>query len=205
LLARASIALAQLQNLRVVELLATVIANLVEGEVMQMKTDQKQLLNFDHYIQKTYLKTATLIAKSCQASVILAGQAEDVADIAYQFGRNFGLAFQLVDDMLDFTGTSDELGKPAAADLELGLITAPVLFALEEAPELMPLVRRQFRESGDPARAREIVLRTQGIQRTRQMADEYCQRAVAAIMQLPESDARSCLVNLAEKAISRKN
>lgn len=94
-MARASIALAQLQNLRVVELLATVIANLVEGEVMQMKTDSKHLLNFDYYIQKTYLKTATLIAKSCQATAILGGQQEEIAEIAYQYGRNFGIAFQV--------------------------------------------------------------------------------------------------------------
>lgn len=170
---------------------------------MQMKTDMKQLLNFDYYIKKTYLKTATLIAKSCQAAALLAGQQEDVADIAYQFGRNFGLAFQLVDDVLDFTGTSGELGKPAAADLELGLITAPVLFALEESPELLPLVQRQFQGHGDPARAREIVLRGKGIERTRRMAEEYCQAAVASLLKLPESDARACLINLTEKAILR--
>ena len=54
--------------------------------------------------------------------------------------------------MLDFTGSQEELGKPAAADLELGLITAPVLFALEEFPELLPLVERQFQQKGDPAK-----------------------------------------------------
>ena len=65
-------------------------------------------------------------------------------DIAFQYGKNVGLAFQLVDDWLDFVASADQLGKPAAADLKLGLATAPVLFASQQFPELHPLILRNF-------------------------------------------------------------
>jgi hexaprenyl-diphosphate synthase len=99
LLGRASVALARLRNAEVVELIATVIANLVEGEFMQLKnleTDNtRQESAIDYYLRKTYLKTASLISKSCRSAAILGGSAEDVTDAAYAFGRNLGLAFQV--------------------------------------------------------------------------------------------------------------
>lgn len=132
LLARASLALARLRSVQVVELLATVIANLVEGEFMQLKNGASggsAASKFDYYLEKTYLKTASLIAKSCKACAILGGCENQVADICYTYGRNVGMAFQLVDDMLDFVVSADQLGKPSNADLKLGLATAPVLYA----------------------------------------------------------------------------
>jgi len=73
----------------------------------------------------------------------------DIVDHATDFGRNLGIAFQLIDDLLDFVESADSLGKPAAVDLELGLATAPVLYALEEFPELKPLIERKFSQEGD--------------------------------------------------------
>ncbi|CAJ0911956.1 11850_t:CDS:2 [Entrophospora sp. SA101] len=181
LLARASIALARLRNPEVIELLATVIANL-------------------YYMEKTYMKTASLIAKSCRAASILGGSTVEVCDIAYNYGRNLGLAFQLVDDMLDFVITSkDQLGKPVGADLKLGLATAPVLYAWEEYPEIGPLVKRKFSEEGDVEMARKLVYQSNGIEKTKLLASSHCQKAITAISQLPESDARDALIQLAHK------
>jgi 26S proteasome regulatory subunit N3 len=156
LLGRASVALARLRDPEVTELMATVIANLVEGEFMQLKNTAQdetkpkytdETLNY--YLQKTYLKTASLISKSCRSAAVLGRSAPEVIEASYAYGRNLGLAFQLVDDMLDYTVTEAELGKPAGADLELGLATAPLLFAWKSNPELGPLVGRKFREEGD--------------------------------------------------------
>jgi geranylgeranyl pyrophosphate synthase len=80
--------------------------------------------------------------------------APEVVEAAYAYGRNLGLAFQLVDDMLDYTVTEAEMGKPVGADLELGLATAPLLFAWKSNPELGPLVGRKFREEGDVQKVR---------------------------------------------------
>jgi hexaprenyl-diphosphate synthase len=159
LLSRASVALARLRDAEVTELLATVIANLVEGEFMQLKNtarDEKNPVWTEHtityYLQKTYLKSASLISKSCRAAALLGSSDSVTVDAAYSYGKNLGLAFQLVDDMLDYTISGEELGKPAGADLELGLATAPLLFAWKNNKELGSLVGRKFSNEGDVAR-----------------------------------------------------
>ena len=101
LLGRASLALARLRNAECTELMVTSIANLIEGEFMQLKNTKeedgkvKKLGTFEHYMEKTYMKTGSLIAQSCKASAVLGGTTKEVADIAYDFGRNLGLAFQV--------------------------------------------------------------------------------------------------------------
>lgn len=107
-----------------------------------------------YYLQKTYLKSASLISKSCRAAALLGECAPHIVDAAYAYGRNLGLAFQLVDDMLDYTVSAPELGKPAGADLELGLATAPLLFAWRDRPELGKLVGRKFAAKGDVQKVR---------------------------------------------------
>jgi hexaprenyl-diphosphate synthase len=156
LLGRASVALARLRDPEVTELLATVIANLVEGEFMQLKNtardEQNPLWTEDtvtYYLQKTYLKSASLISKSCRAAALLGQSKPEVVEAAYAYGKNLGLAFQLVDDMLDYTVSGEELGKPAGADLELGLATAPLLFAWKDNKDLGALVGRKFSKEGD--------------------------------------------------------
>lgn len=163
LLSRASVALARLHDAEVTELLATVIANLVEGEFMQLKNtamDEKNPVwtedTITYYLQKTYLKSASLISKSCRAAALLGSADAGTVEASYSYGKNLGLAFQLVDDMLDFTNTEEELGKPAGADLELGLATAPLLFAWKNNKELGSLVGRKFGEEGDVARVRIV-------------------------------------------------
>lgn len=174
LLGRASVALARLRNAEVIELLATVIANLVEGEFMQLKNTARDEANpawsedaLAYYLQKTYLKTASLISKSCRAAALLGSADAPTVEAAYAYGKNLGLAFQLVDDMLDYTRSGSELGKPAGADLELGLATAPLLFAWKTMPELGALVGRKFEGEGD-------VERVSGWKASKIMVDEKC-------------------------------
>ncbi|KAK5137205.1 hypothetical protein LTR08_000710 [Meristemomyces frigidus] len=203
LLGRASVALARLRDPEVTELLATVIANLVEGEFMQLKNtvlDERYPVwsedTITYYLQKTYLKSASLISKSCRAAAILGDHHTEVVDAAYQYGKNLGLAFQLVDDMLDYTVSGQELGKPAGADLELGLATAPLLFAWKNSPELGKLVGRKFAEEGDVAKARQIVIESDGIEQTRALAQDYVDRAARAISGFPDSEAKVGLIDM---------
>ncbi|KAM0275764.1 hypothetical protein ACHAQH_007424 [Verticillium albo-atrum] len=211
LLGRASVALARLRHAEVVELLATVIANLVEGEFMQLKNTAQDERNpvwsqdaVDYYLRKTYLKTASLISKSCRASAILGNSDAASVEAAYAYGKNLGLAFQLVDDMLDYTRSEKDLGKPAGADLELGLATAPLLYAWKANPELGALVGRKFEQEGDVARARELVLQSDGIEQTRALAQEYSEKAIEAISGFPESEAKDGLIEMAMKALQRQ-
>ncbi|KAK4032978.1 isoprenoid synthase domain-containing protein [Parachaetomium inaequale] len=211
LLGRASVALARLRHAEVIELLATVIANLVEGEFMQLKNTARDETNprwsedtLTYYLQKTYLKTASLISKSCRAAALLGGADAQTVDAAYSYGRNLGLAFQLVDDMLDYTRSEKELGKPAGADLELGLATAPLLFAWKTMPELGGLVGRKFANDGDVARARDLVMQSDGIQQTRALAEDYAEKAIASLSLFPDSEAKDGLVEMAVKTLQRK-
>ncbi|CAN1829740.1 Solanesyl diphosphate synthase 3, chloroplastic/mitochondrial [Linum perenne] len=146
LLSRACVALASLRNTEVVSLLATVVEHLVTGETMQMTTTSEQRCSMEYYMEKTYYKTASLISNSCKAVALLAGQTAEVATLAFEYGRNLGLAFQLIDDVLDFTGTSASLGKGSLSDIRHGIVTAPILFAIEEFPQLRTIVDQGFED-----------------------------------------------------------
>ena len=86
--------------------------------------------------------------------------------MAYRYGQNIGIAFQLVDDWLDFVSSAELLGKPSAADLSLGLATAPVLFASEQFPELNKLILRRFSQPGDVQTAFQLVCQSEGLRQT---------------------------------------
>jgi hexaprenyl-diphosphate synthase len=210
LLGRASVAIARLRNAEVIELLSTTIANLVEGEFMQLKntavdtTMEANRASFEYYIHKTYLKTASLMSKSCRAAAVLSGAREDVVEAAYAYGRNLGLCFQIVDDMLDYTVTESDLGKPAGADLKLGLATAPVLYAWEKFPELGNMIRRKFDEPGDVELARRYVAEADGVERTRQLAVQYAEEAIKQLEVLPPSQALDALKHLTKAVLGRK-
>ena len=149
LFAQASWHLANLDDLDVVKLLSRVIMDLADGEIRQglFRYDTGQ--SFETYLEKSYCKTASLIANSSRAAGVLSGLEPSRLDDLYRFGRQLGLAFQVVDDILDFTGSDQQLGKPAASDLASGYLTAPALFALEERPALAGLIEREFSEAGD--------------------------------------------------------
>lgn len=210
LLGRASVAIARLRNAEVIELLSTTIANLVEGEFMQLKntvqnTPEANRASFEYYLHKTYLKTASLMSKSCRATAVLAGVQDDIVEACYQFGRNLGLCFQIVDDMLDYTVTEAKFGKPVGADLKLGLATAPVLYAWEKYPELGAMIQRQFNEPGDVERARELVSKAGGLERTRELAVQHADEALKQLSLLPPSNSKDALINLTKAMLNRKH
>lgn len=199
LLARASINLARLGDHEVTELMAVALGELIEGEFMQITGS----IDFDYYLRKTYLKTASLLANGCRSAAILGGASRDMVDAATEYGRNIGMAFQIVDDLLDFTGSSQELGKPAAVDLSLGLATAPVLYAREEFPELDAMITRKFNMAGDVDKARELVAKSQGIQKTRQLAAQYSQLAMEALKNFSPSPTQQALLALPQVLLTR--
>jgi len=206
LLARASIALARLRNLEVVELMSTVIEHLVKGEVMQMRGGHlKNCSALEYYFHKNYYKTGSLMANSCRSASVLGGHDEKVQDVAFAYGKHIGLAFQLVDDVLDFEGSITSLGKPALADLKAGLATAPVLLAADEFPRLQTLIDRKFAEPGDVDEALALVKRSKGLQRTKDLAIAQADEAINAVLTLEPSPARDALAHLAFKVVSRKN
>ncbi|XP_077100333.1 all trans-polyprenyl-diphosphate synthase PDSS1 isoform X1 [Siphateles boraxobius] len=203
ILSAASMALARIGNNTVVSVLSQVIEDLVRGEFMQLGSKENENERFKHYLEKTFKKTASLIANSCKAVSILVNSDPEVHEIAYQYGRNVGIAFQLVDDILDFTSCANRLGKPSAADLKLGLATGPVLFACQQFPELHAMIMRRFSSDGDVDRAWQYVLKSDGVEQTNYLAQHYCQEAIRQISRLRPSTERDALIRLTELMLRR--
>lgn len=207
LLARASMALARLHRPQVVREMARSLQALVQGELMQLKSSAEERLSLQYYLTKSYCKTASLMSYSCKSAALLSDHQLDseVVVAAEKFGYHFGLAFQVIDDLLDFTGTSDTLGKPGLQDMALGLSTAPVLYGMEEQPELRGLVERKFSGPGDVQTACTLVLQSSGLQKTKELATFHAQAAVDALCSLPPSESRDGLVRLCHLVLSRSS
>ena len=203
LFAQASWHLANLNNLDVVKLLSRVIMDLAEGEVKQglCKYDSKQ--TFESYLEKSYCKTASLIANSAQAVGVLSDSSTDELKCLYNFGKQLGLAFQVVDDVLDFTGNDKQLGKPAANDLASGYLTAPALYALEEDSTLSELIKREFCLKGDLDKALDLVRSSNAINRARKLAEDFAQSSYESIKWLPDSPSKDSLMALPEYVLRR--
>ena len=130
---------------------------------------------------------------------------DEAAEAAWGYGKNLGIAFQLVDDVLDFTSSQEELGKPVGSDVRSGLATYPVLAASEEHPELLSMIRRRFRGPEDIDRALELVKNSQGIDKAIGLAAYHAEEAVRALEHLPPAlgpDADASRAAL--EAITRK-
>lgn len=207
LLARASVLLARLENTAVVQIMATALESLVAGEIMQLKAPPESLLEMESYLRKSYYKTASLICYACRSTALLGGHAygSTVATACEEFGFHLGLAYQIQDDILDFTAAASVLGKPALADMDLGLSTAPILYAAQEFPHLRPMVMRRFKNKGDKQKALEALYSSDvAMDKAKALANFHAQRAVDALLRLPQTEARDALVRLTHAVITRK-
>lgn len=203
LFAQSSWYLANLDNLEVVKLLSEVIRDFAEGEILQSLNSFDVGASIDAYLDKSYYKTASLMANSAKAAGVLSEVATEVTENLYNYGRNLGLAFQIVDDILDFTGSTEVLGKPAGLDLASGKLTAPVFYALKEQPYLEILIEREFSEPEDLSKALELIKNSDGINQARQLAANHAHMAAENLSCLAASASTEALKNLTDYAISR--
>lgn len=203
LFAQASWHLANLDHLEVVKLLSEVIMNFAAGEIQQGVTRFDTSITFETYLDKSYYKTASLLANSSKAAGLLSGVSQETVDHMYGYGRHWGLAFQIVDDILDFTGSAETLGKPAGSDLKSGNLTAPVLFAMEENPFLEELIKHKFESDGDLDKAIALIQDSQGIKRSRELAAYHANKAVEHISELPASESQQALINMTDYVLNR--
>jgi all-trans-nonaprenyl-diphosphate synthase len=203
LFAQSSWYLANLDNLEVVKLLSEVIMDLATGEIQQGLNRFDAGISIETYLQKSYYKTASLIANSSKAAGLLSEVSRETVEHLYNYGRHFGIAFQIVDDILDFTSTTDTLGKPVGSDLKSGNLTAPVLFALAEKPSLEVLIDREFAQEGDLEQALALIQDSQGIHKARELAAHHAKLAIEHLAVLPPSESHQALINIAEYTLSR--
>jgi heptaprenyl diphosphate synthase len=193
LLAKASEIAASLGT-EVAGLLARTIGRLCEGEILELRHAYSTARSEEAYFAAIEGKTASLYATACRIGGIVGELPRDDIDALTDYGLSFGVAFQLVDDVLDLVSTEEELGKPTAHDLTEGVYTLPVLRALQSdvADELAPLLGSPI-EGEARDRARSLVLQSGGIEATIAEAETHARRAQQALAPLADSPAKAAL------------
>ncbi|MXW27122.1 MAG: polyprenyl synthetase family protein [Dehalococcoidia bacterium] len=195
-------------SLPVTRLFALALMKMTNGELDQDSAAFDVGRDVQHYLWRIGGKTAALFGHSTQGGALLAGCSEGQVEALRSYGYNLGMAFQIVDDILDFTGDEAEMGKPAGGDLLEGTITLPALFYLDSAPQENP-VRRFLAADGDRAAvlpdALEAVVESEAIGRAQGMAQEFVDRALQGLSTLEATDARRTLEELSGYVLSRRS
>jgi len=176
-----------------------------EGEVLQFQVAAYAEYGLDTYLQVIHGKTAALVELAASSPALLLGAPQAQREALMQFGREYGLAFQMQDDLLDLTGDDQTLGKPVGGDLREGKATLPLLHLLggPHAREVREVLERRAGQPGDVERVRELALSTGAAERTREEIRRRARLAVEALEALPPSEAREALTRLAAREISR--
>ena len=195
------------RSLPILDILTRVTRKMTEGELLQLTLLGHADVSEAQYFDVLKRKTAYLFSASCEIGAIL-GQATDEQQSALrEYGLSLGIAFQLIDDLLDFTSSEDALGKAAGADLLGGKVTLPLIYLREADPKTLELVQTVLREGRyetiTEEDLREALDRTGALDRARARADEYAENARAALDALPDSDYSDSLRSLPTYILNR--
>ncbi|MCM3163106.1 heptaprenyl diphosphate synthase component II [Metabacillus litoralis] len=205
LLARSLEVMTNIEDPLAHKILSQAIVDVCLGEIEQIKDKYQFDQTLRTYLRRIKRKTALLIAVSCQLGAVSTGASEDVHRKLYWFGYYVGMSFQITDDILDFTSTAEELGKPVGSDLLQGNITLPVLFALED-----PTMKREIEKISmkttpvDMQPILEKILNSEVIEKSAQVSEKYLQKAFRILEELPKNRARSTLQSIAKYIGKRK-
>jgi octaprenyl-diphosphate synthase len=210
------------RNFAILDILIGLTQNMVEGELLQLTRLGRMDLTETDATELAYRKTACLFSGCARLGAVLGKQPKNIEDALAEYGRNAGLAFQLVDDLLDFTASPEQLGKPVLSDLKEGKVTLPLIFALEaealdadgksnghSRSEGRQLVAKVLEERGflsvRPEQITKLVKETGALARASNLAREYVSRAKASLEELPETEYRRALLAVPDFILDRKN
>ena len=204
------------RNFAILDILIGLTQNMVEGELLQLTRLGRMDLTEADATELAFRKTACLFTGCARLGAVLGKQPKDIEEALAAYGRNAGLAFQLVDDLLDFTASPEELGKPVLSDLKEGKVTLPLIFALEteansngHAGEARRLVAKVLEERGfvsvRPEQITRLVKETGALRRAASLARDYVKHAKAALEELPDSEYRRALLAVPDFILDRKN
>jgi geranylgeranyl pyrophosphate synthase len=206
LFAKAGVEVADTQNLRAVHLFSQTLMTISSGELNQAKNAFNLNQTIEDYIQRIFGKTASLFCLATESGGVLSQAPEGSIKILREYGHNLGLAFQIVDDILDYTGTESELGKPAGSDLKQGTYTMPAMLMVERYPEDNP-VKRFFEDRSkleNIPKAIEQIRNSDIVDECYKAASTYRDKACRAIQPLPDNPVKESFINLAEFVVKRR-
>jgi heptaprenyl diphosphate synthase len=177
------------------------------GELLQMTSRNDYDQSLESYYRKIERKTATLVSTCCSSGAIVSGQPEESVQILRRYGYNLGMAFQIVDDVLDYVASSDEMGKPVGADLRQGTVTLPLMLALHD-PDAGPRLRRILAASeltdGDYDEVVGLVRESPAIDAAERHAADFAARARTELAAFPESVTRVTLERICDYVVDRR-
>jgi len=201
ILARALEVITTVNIPRVHSALSKTVVKLVEGEISQIEDKYNANQKLRDYLRRIKRKTALLIATSCKLGAIASGAEKKQANRLYRYGYNVGMSFQIIDDILDFTASPEELGKPTGSDLIQGNITLPVLYAMEDEAFLKEL-KSVFHHKENLCEERighllDLLQKTDAIEKSYRLSNLYLQKALQSIKPLENNKAKRTLQTIA--------
>lgn len=196
-------------NIDVLRILSDASAIIAEGEVMQLTTANNIETSMDDYMEVIKAKTAALFAAACEVGPIIAEQNTDTAKAMAEFGMNLGIAFQIVDDVLDYSANQEKLGKTVGDDFREGKMTAPIIISLLKAsPEEKEFWQRTIGEkdqkAGDLEKAQNIIQSHNAFVQSMELAQDYADAAIKNLDAAPDSELKELLSQLVEFTIARE-
>ncbi|MCM3566786.1 heptaprenyl diphosphate synthase component II [Neobacillus mesonae] len=196
--------MAKIEKTAAHKILANTMVEVTIGEIQQIKDKYRYNQNLRDYLRRIKRKTALLIAASCQLGAIAADVEESIHKKLYLFGYFVGMSFQITDDILDFTATEKELGKPAGSDLLQGNITAPVLFAMENKAIRQEIEKvHENMPASEMANIISMIKQSGAIEKSVALSDRYLEKALMILESLPQHKAKKALRDIA-KFIGRR-
>ncbi len=193
-------------NLRVIKLFAETIMLLASGELTEMFTAYDPAQTRQQYSDRIFRKTASLFTTAAETGAILSGAPEPVVQSLKAYGYNIGMAFQIVDDILDYQGTADEVGKPVCSDLLHGVLTLPAILLMERFPEDNPIPKVMMNRQADEhlKRALDMIQSSSVLQDSMAVAQDYGRKSIDALSALPATVYRQSLQEIATYALERR-
>lgn len=194
----------------ILDLLIDLTQLMVEGELMQSEMIGRIDITEQQHQDLIHCKTAYLFSVCTRLGAILADQGEEVEERLRNYGWNLGMAFQLIDDVLDFEASEAVLGKPVGNDLKEGKVTLPLILALKscsaaERNEIETVVREKGYATVSSARVLEIVIRHDTIREVRRQAADYCKAAIDSLEALADNPHKRALISAADWIVDRAN
>jgi geranylgeranyl pyrophosphate synthase len=206
--AHAADLVARTGNLRVIRLFARTLMRMATGELDQDISAFDWSKGVRDYFARIGGKTASLLATACEGGAIISDAPEEWIEALREYGQNLGMAFQIVDDLLDFIGDEAAMGKPAGSDLMQGTLTLPSLLLVEASPRDNAVKRlfqaRRYRERR-LAEALAAIRASDTLPRSREIAEDFAKRARAALDPLPDGETRRTLVDLVAYVLDRES
>jgi len=193
-------------DIQVIRRFSQTIMELASGQLQEAADAHVPDQTRDDYLGRIYNKTASLFETASESGAILSGAPEETVDAMRIYGHSLGLGFQIVDDILDFEGAEEVVGKPVGSDLANGVLTLPAIIAMERSPSDNP-VRALFREPGDERRLAEAVAMVQEpaiIEESYEFARSLCHRSLECLTNLPRIPARDSLEEIVEYVLTRR-